>query len=139
MSYAGFWKRFASNLIDVIITGVVAGILGFMLGIYLALDNPYIDEYVAEIYGNILGLLISWIYWAAFESSSMQATPGKMALGIIVTDTNGSRITFGKASGRYFGKIISALILGIGFLMVAFTQKKQGLHDKISDCLVIDK
>jgi uncharacterized RDD family membrane protein YckC len=60
-----------------------------------------------------------------------------MALGIIVTDLEGRRIGFGRATGRYFAKILSALILGIGFLMVAFTQRKQGLHDMIAGTLVV--
>ncbi len=62
-----------------------------------------------------------------------------MALGIKVTDLNGHRIGFGKATGRYFGKIISAMILFIGFLMIGFTKKKQGLHDMMAGCLVVNK
>jgi uncharacterized RDD family membrane protein YckC len=73
------------------------------------------------------------------ESSSRQATLGKMALGIVVTDMDGKRISFGRAVGRNLGKIISQIILFIGFLMVAFTQKKQGLHDIIANCLVVVK
>ena len=64
---------------------------------------------------------------------------GKKALGIIVTDLNGAKISFSRATGRYFGKILSGLILYIGFLMAAFTQKKQALHDKLAGCLVINK
>ena len=66
----------------------------------------------------------------------MQGTLGKKALGMIVTDLDGGRIGFGRATGRYFAKILSALILGIGFIMVAFTQRKQGLHDLIASTLV---
>jgi len=62
-----------------------------------------------------------------------------MALGIIVTDMEGRRISFGRATGRYFAKIISAIIIYIGFLMIAFTERKQGLHDMIADCLVVMK
>ena len=58
-------------------------------------------------------------------------------MGIIVTDLEGRRIGFGKATGRHFAKILSALILGIGFLMVAFTQRKQGLHDILAGTLVV--
>jgi hypothetical protein len=72
------------------------------------------------------------------ESSTKQGTLGKMALGIKVTDLNGNRIDFSKASGRYFGKIISSIILCIGYIMVAFTQKKQGLHDIMAGCLVVN-
>jgi len=73
------------------------------------------------------------------ESSSRQATLGKMALGIVVTDMDGKRISFGRAVGRNLGKIISQIILLIGYFMIAFTQKKQGLHDIIANCLVVVK
>ena len=73
------------------------------------------------------------------ESSSRQATVGKMATGIVVTDMTGKKISFAKATGRHFAKIISGVILLIGFIMIAFTQKKQGLHDIIADCLVVKK
>ena len=71
------------------------------------------------------------------ESSAKQATVGKMALGIIVTDLDGRRIGFGRATGRYFAKILSALTLGIGFLMAGFTERKQALHDMVASCLVV--
>ena len=70
------------------------------------------------------------------ESSSTQATLGKMAMSIVVTDISGNRVSFGRATGRHFAKIISAIILYIGYLMIAFTEKKQGLHDIIADTLV---
>jgi uncharacterized RDD family membrane protein YckC len=73
------------------------------------------------------------------ESSGSQGTLGKMAVGIKVTDLYGNRIGFGKATGRFFGKIISFFILLVGYLMVAFTQKKQGLHDMMAGCLVVNK
>jgi len=88
---------------------------------------------------GILGGVVGWLYFAMMESSSTQGTLGKMALGIKVTDLNGGQIGFGKATGRYFGKIISALILLIGYIMVAFTEKKQGLHDMMAGCLVVNK
>jgi uncharacterized RDD family membrane protein YckC len=80
------------------------------------------------------------IYYAWMESSSHQGTLGKMALGLIVTDLEGRRITFARASGRYFAKIITGLIpLGIGYMMAGFTEKKQALHDMIASCLVLRK
>lgn len=133
MNYAGFWKRFAAGFIDYLITAVLGGMAGAILVlIYGALEG-------AE--GIILaaGLLASWIYFAAFESSSKQASLGKMALGIKVTDLNGRRVGFGTATGRHFGKYISILILYIGLIMIAFTQKKQGLHDIMAGCLVVNK
>lgn len=88
---------------------------------------------------NIFTILVSWLYYAIMESSSKQGTLGKMATGLKVTDLNGNRISFGRASGRYFGRILSGIILDIGFLMIAFTQKKQGLHDMIAETLVVKK
>jgi uncharacterized RDD family membrane protein YckC len=73
------------------------------------------------------------------ESSSKQATLGKLALGIVVTDLNGNRISFGRATGRYFGKIVSGMIFAIGYIMAGFTEKKQALHDMIASCLVVLK
>jgi uncharacterized RDD family membrane protein YckC len=83
-------------------------------------------------------VLLAWIYNAGMESSRHQGTLGKMALGLIVTDLQGRPIGFGRASGRYFAKIITGLIpLGIGYAMAGFTEKKQALHDMIASCLVL--
>jgi len=78
--------------------------------------------------------LILWLYFASFESSPWQATPGKKLFKIAVTDLNGQRITFARASGRYFASYLSQIFL-IGYLMVAFTRRKQGLHDMLAGCL----
>ena len=141
-SYAGFWKRFAAFVIDVFILYIGNFFIGFIFGIpYDVLTGKaefagFTEDY---IFSFVLSLLLVWIYQAVMESSVKQATLGKMALGIIVTDLSGNRVSFGKASGRHFGQILSVLILGIGFLMVAFTAKKQGLHDIIAGCLVVNK
>ena len=124
VAYAGFWRRFAAFIIDGIILGVVSFVIQATLG---------------DIVSNILGFLIGWVCFAAMESSSNQATVGKIAIGIVVTDLNGDRTSFGRATGRYFGKIISSVILCIGFLMAAFTEKKQALHDIMAGCLVVHK
>lgn len=84
----------------------------------------------------LISFVAQWLYFALLESSKMQATVGKLAIGLIVTDLNGQRISFGRATGRYFAKILSGLILLIGYIMVAFTQRKQGLHDMIANTLV---
>jgi uncharacterized RDD family membrane protein YckC len=81
--------------------------------------------------------MLSWIYYASLESSTWQATLGKKILGLKVTDLEGNRISFGRASGRFFGKILSGMILGIGFLMAGFTERKQALHDIVAGCLVL--
>jgi uncharacterized RDD family membrane protein YckC len=90
-------------------------------------------------HGLILFPFLPWIYEAIMLSSEQQATLGKMAMGIMVTDLAGRRITFARATGRHFAKWISALILGIGFLMAAFSEKKQALHDMMAETLVVTK
>jgi uncharacterized RDD family membrane protein YckC len=122
--YAGFWKRFVAYLIDGIILGIVGAIL-----------TSQMDEAAAGTVTTILG----WLYFAGMESSSRQATLGKSVLGIYVTDIDGNRISFLRATGRYFAKILSGLILGIGYIMAAFTARKQALHDMIASTLVLDR
>jgi uncharacterized RDD family membrane protein YckC len=70
--------------------------------------------------------LLPWIYFAGMESSNRQATIGKSAMGVIVTDINGDRISFARATTRHFLSFISYLILYIGFIMISFTEKKTG-------------
>jgi len=154
MSYAGFWKRFAAYLIDTIIIGCVVGIISLVFGIGLFgsmasmdMESMGEDETAVMAAGMIGGImtfvlfvfLAQWLYFALMESSSKQATLGKMALSIVVTDLNGNRISFGRATGRYFGKILSGLVLYIGYIMAGFTEKKQALHDMIAGCLVVNK
>ncbi len=146
-TYAGFWKRFAAAIIDGIVTGigglVVAGpIIALMiLSATSARGEPDVEALGVALDGvaNLLGLLLGWIYSAAMESSPLQATLGKMALQIKVTDLDGARVSFGKATGRHFAKFVSALLLFAGFVMAAFTAKKQGLHDLMAGCLVVNK
>lgn len=87
----------------------------------------------------LLTAVAGWLYFALMESSKFQGTIGKLALGIVVTDMDGNKVSFGKATGRYFGKIISAIILYVGFMMAGFTEKKQGLHDILAGTLVWKK
>jgi len=88
---------------------------------------------------NIWNVILTWLYYTLSESSGSQATLGKKALGLVVTDEAGHRISFGRANGRYFGKIISGLLLCIGYLMAAFTDRKQALHDIMAGTLVLKK
>jgi uncharacterized RDD family membrane protein YckC len=136
--YAGFWRRFGAWVVDSIITIVVtiaaAMVVGFVIGAVMASSNAQ-----GQLAGYMIGLIIPWFYYAFFESSAMQATPGKMAVGLAVVSDRGERISFGRATGRYFGKIISSLILGFGYFMAGWTEKKQALHDMMAGCLVINK
>ncbi|MFM2026856.1 MAG: hypothetical protein RLZZ339_1573 [Cyanobacteriota bacterium] len=138
MSYAGFWKRVAAAIIDEIIIMIGGFAFGFVF-VLVMVAGGIDDLAVLEVMENILGIILIWGYFAVMESSPTQGTLGKMALGIKVTDLEGNKIDFGRATGRHFAKIISALILYIGFIMVAFTQEKQGLHDMMAGCLVVTK
>jgi uncharacterized RDD family membrane protein YckC len=131
MEYAGFWRRFAAYIIDNILISAVFWLVALVLGA-IAGDGGVIVAY-------ILGTIGVFVYFAAMESSTSQATIGKIALGIQVTDLQGNRISFGKALGRNLAKILSALILYIGFIMAAFTARKQALHDMIAGTLVVKK
>jgi uncharacterized RDD family membrane protein YckC len=150
--YAGFWRRFVAHLIDHIIIGCVAfmlfipglALLGIGIGTGIMDESPsaigFIIAAIAAYLTAILVIIImQWLYYALMESSSKQATLGKLALGIIVTDLSGGRISFGRATGRYFGKIVSYMIMYIGFIMAAFTERKQALHDIMASCLVVLK
>ena len=138
--YAGFWRRFLAVVIDGLILDVILGI-GFGIEFLSkgASRNPTTFSVVEFIFNNIGVLIIPWLYFAVMESSSKQATLGKMALGIVVTNLDDNRLSFGRASARYWGKIVSCLILGIGFFMAGFTQQKQALHDIMAKTLVINK
>jgi uncharacterized RDD family membrane protein YckC len=131
MDYAGFWRRFVAYIIDSILVSVVFWLAALILG-GIAGDGGVIFAYV-------LGTIGAFVYYAGMESSTSQATVGKIALGIQVTDLAGNRISFGRALGRNLAKILSALILYIGFIMAAFTAKKQALHDMIAGTLVVKK
>jgi uncharacterized RDD family membrane protein YckC len=138
-NYAGFWLRVVAYIIDAIILGIVGFVFGMIFGIGAVSTGTDLSDPAGG--GNIMLQLISIVigvaYFAGMESSSWQATVGKKALGLVVTDLNGQRLGLGRAIGRYFGKILSALILLIGFIMVAFTERKQGLHDMIAGTLVL--
>jgi uncharacterized RDD family membrane protein YckC len=122
--YAGFWRRFLALVIDGVIFGAIEGVVGRILGY--------------EVAGG-MNLILSWLYYSLMESSKTQATLGKMVMGLKVTDLEGDRISLKRATIRYFSKILSAIILMIGFIMAAFNPKKQALHDKIAKTYVVKK
>jgi len=148
VEYAGFWKRLLAFIIDSIILWIAGSIIGVVLGVIMGTGMSGIEtdvdgnidiDFTYIAISNLITTLIGWLYYAIMESSSGQATLGKRVLGIIVTDGEGQRISFLRATGRHFAKIISWFILLIGFIMIAFTQKKQGLHDIIAGTLVVSK
>jgi uncharacterized RDD family membrane protein YckC len=159
--YAGFLLRFVAHLIDRLIMGFVTfvvivpvlaifGISFFGMrsmnewqnmddldpGTEIAMVIAFIGAYASLF---LISIALNWLYYSLMESSQRQATVGKLALGIKVTDMNGNRISFLNATGRYFGKIISGAIFMIGYIMIIFTEKKQGLHDIMAGTLVVRK
>jgi len=139
-AYSGFWWRVLAYLIDGFIMSAIFFPLG--IGIGLAIGASGADESSPLLPGinlslNGIEMVVGWLYHAFLESSSWQGTIGKKVLGLQVTDLNGNRISFGRATGRYFAQILSGMICFIGFIMVAFTEKKQGLHDMLAGTLVL--
>ena len=140
--YAGFWRRFASYIIDNMVLGIILLVLFILIGIVISMAGGFGGNSLYEIMriaGYLIMLTVVWLYYALFESSKLGATPGKMLLGIAVADSTGGKVSFLRASGRFFGKALSGMILFIGYLITAFTPKKQALHDIISGSLVIRK
>lgn len=119
--YAGFLERLAAVIID---------------GLILFIPN-FIISYFLSDFGSLITLVTNWLYFALLESGEQQATFGKKALGLKVISIEGNRLSFGQATGRYFGKILSTLILLIGYFMVLWDSKRQALHDKMANTLVI--
>ena len=135
IAYAGFWRRFGAFVIDVILTNIAAFVVSFILGFFLASSAVH-DQGSLGAIGAVAGLITTWLYYALLESSPLQATLGKHVFGIVVTDASSRRISFGRASARYWSMWISLLTLGIGFIMCAWTQRKQCLHDMIAGCVL---
>jgi uncharacterized RDD family membrane protein YckC len=140
--YAGFWLRWVAAIID----GLLLGVVGFILNFVIRLQHPIINNpgrapqfFFLEFFTlpALLGWVIAWLYHSLMESSPTQGSLGKMALGLIVTDMAGQRITFARASGRFWGKFLSEMTLFIGYMMAGWTERKQALHDILASCLVI--
>ncbi len=123
VQYAGFWPRLGARLID----SIIIVLLGFLIGI------------ASAGIGAVFGFLIDWLYYAVMESSYRQGTLGKIALGLKVTDLNGKQISFGRATARYFADWLNGFTGGLSYLVIAFSSKKQGLHDMIAGTLVVRK
>jgi uncharacterized RDD family membrane protein YckC len=134
--YAGFRQRVAATLVDGIILVVGAGALYYVLPVK---DRDGYSWYAAHVGYFLLIIVVDWLYFAGSESSAWRATPGKKAFGLVVTDLNKRRISFGRASGRFFAKFVSTLLLLLGYVMAAFTPRKQALHDMIAGTLVLSK
>jgi len=158
--YGGLMLRGAAFLIDAIVVNALGGLLLSLAMATLAID-PADDQWIWQyglqqpflalidagvirspegFFALVLALLIVafvWLYFALAESSAFRATPGKLVIGLKVTTHEGRRVSFLRATLRHFAKILSVLPLCFGYLLIAFTPKKQGLHDMIAGCLVV--
>jgi uncharacterized RDD family membrane protein YckC len=139
--HAGFWRRVLAWLIDALVLSPVFVML------YLGVAGTAAAPLAMRPHGLLpfrvlpslwlVGVLVPWLYYALCECSAWQATPGKLALGLRVTDECGRRIGFGRATGRFFGKLLSGLVLDIGYLLAGWTERKQALHDLMAGCCVV--
>ncbi len=143
--FGGFWERFLAYCIDSIILTIGSVVVGFMgaffIGFVMAImghEIEQMEDFFVVLY-YILAIILTWLYFTIMESSKLQATLGKKILNLFVMDTSGNRITFARANGRFWSKIISGAIFCIGYIMAAFTEKHQALHDMIADTLVVKK
>ncbi len=145
-NYAGFWLRFVARLVDELLLGCVCGTVGLIGFIGLCIASTTLPNDLAGIL--VLGyfavtilvtIIVEWLYHALFEASSLKATPGKLILGLQVVNEQGEGLTFSRSTARHFAKILSAIMLNVGFIMAAFTEKKQALHDIMVDALVVRK
>jgi uncharacterized RDD family membrane protein YckC len=141
--HAGFWRRFAAYTVDSFVIMIpfllVFGLLAYMsVRAAMSGEGPgglIIALYFLAYIGAIVG---SWLYFAKFESGASQATPGKRIMGLKVTDISGERIRFGRATGRFFGKIVTGIIpFGIGWMLAGWTGRKQALHDMMASTCVV--
>ena len=140
VEYAGFWRRFEALWLDAVVVAIAVNALRTY-----ALDPDFVKlpdemtQIVAAVYTALVAATFTWVYFAGMESSPMQATIGKWLVGIFVVDYAGHRISFARGTGRHFGKVLSYLILGIGFLMAGFTERKQALHDIMAECVIVSR
>ena len=135
--HAGFWRRVAAYFIDSFIVGIAAWLVSLVLILGVAATGGISAMIAATFVNYAVMLAIYWMYFALQESSAAQATLGKRAFGLKVTDDRAHRISFGRATGRFFGKFVSSFILGIGYLLAGFTERKQALHDMMASTFVV--
>ena len=144
VQYAGLWRRLAAGLIDALLIPAVYYLASFIMGFFFGAasngvemsgDNASLTRYAAWI----AGFVVWWLYCILMERSATQATLGKMLLGLAVTDAGGRRISPGRAIARNLAKIVAGAMLLVGYIMIAFTGKKQGLHDILAGCLVVKR
>jgi len=139
--FAGFLRRYVASLIDLVIVAIVASVAVAVSGyssdlhVHWALGNVRFN-FDADA-GGVVGMALAWPYFAVLESSAWQASLGKRALGIVVTDAAGRRISLGRATVRYVARYLSLFTMLIGYLIQPFTRRRQALHDLLAGTLVV--
>jgi uncharacterized RDD family membrane protein YckC len=141
-AYAGFWLRAVAYLIDSVVVSVTLALAGsFNPSAFIIFPDASAPSRLAlpQLTPLAIALVIPivWLYYAIFEASPWQATPGKRVLRLYVTDLKGRPITFARATIRHFAKMISSLTFMVGYVVAGFTEKKQALHDIVASCLVL--
>jgi uncharacterized RDD family membrane protein YckC len=144
VAYAGFWLRLVAAVIDALVLVIPSFAILIFAVMFLGFEPPPPDAPIGQLPPmriflpmEAMFLTVHWLYFALLESSNWQGTLGKRALGVGVTDLQGKRLSFSRASGRFFGKILSGLTFLVGYVLAGFTEKKQALHDILSGCLVV--
>jgi uncharacterized RDD family membrane protein YckC/Tfp pilus assembly major pilin PilA len=138
--HAGFWRRFVALFIDGLVLAVPLVVLAGVLGVALAASGSSSGDEGLLVVLFYLGMFaVRGTYFAAMHASAWQATLGKLAVGIKVTDDRGGRLTFGHALGRWLAAGLSHLVFEVGFLMAAFTERKRALHDLVAGTQVVDR
>jgi uncharacterized RDD family membrane protein YckC len=142
-NYSSGMRRLAAFFIDHLVVGAILSALAWpMLGWRFGFDDFNFPFHwhnwdFSFMSRNFLKETFIIIYYALMESSKYQATLGKIAMGIKVVNKNNQPLDFSKALLRNLSKLLSAFILGIGYIMIIFDDRKQGLHDKIADTFVV--
>jgi uncharacterized RDD family membrane protein YckC len=134
--FGGFWIRVGAYFVDVVVLLIPMLLISFLFRAVTPASDE-LEQAIVQFMDFLLSLIVWWIYFAVLHSSTWQASVGKKLVGLKAVDKNMHRISFGRATGRYFAEIISALILCIGYMMVGWTKKKQGLHDMTAGTYVI--
>jgi len=135
-NYGGFWIRFGAYVVDCVVLLIPTLLISFL---YRAGNPPKNDaEDIFMAFGDVcMDFTVWWVYTAVLLSSPWQATVGKKVCGLKVVNHEGNRITFGRATGRYFASVLSVVTLFIGFVMIAWTSKRQALHDLIAETFIV--
>jgi uncharacterized RDD family membrane protein YckC len=158
--YAGFWRRAVAALLDLMILGTALAVFVSFLAVAKGISLAFLELHPGEppsaifaAFGTsgvyeilVFFVLSSWIYFAFMESSAWQGTAGKKLLNIYVADLQGTRVTFLRASGRFFGgrlmlhvPYVGGLYFTLDCIFAGVTSRKQALHDQLSGCLVLKK